>query len=123
MKVVDTVSNKLRDSADIQFVDELFRLKKTKGLWAVVDKIIEHWLKTNPKEYNSFIVDMHEKRDTRLNRHGSDKDKNLRSLLDVPSDVLLRLRVVYKADELPMDKEFFDRMYKKYEFMRVAEKI
>lgn len=123
MQIVDPISNKLRDSEDISFVEKIFGLKAAGKRWELIDTVVEHWRRHNPKKYRSFLIEMDTKRGTRLNATGSNKTKTMRSLADIPEDIIYRLRKIYSPEELQMDKEFFTEMYKRYPFMRVAEKL
>ncbi len=122
MLIVDQ-SNKLRDSEDVQFVDSVLKLRREGKHWEAIDLIITHWANKNPQKYKSFLIEVKDKRDTRLNKHGSNRSKNLRSLLDVPEDVIFMIRKIYSVEELDMDKEFFERLYKRYPAMRAAESL
>jgi hypothetical protein len=123
MLAADSLTGQLRDSQDLQFVDYIFLLKKTRGYWAVIEKIISYWIESNPSQYDSFILDVDKKRDTRATGFGSNKSKSFRSTLDIPAKIIQMIRVVYKADELPMDKKFFDEMWNRYPRFRVATKL
>ena len=123
MLAYDAISEKLRDTKDVQFVDHILQLRAEGKPWEVVDAIVNYWASRHPKQYKSFIVEIEEKRATRENRHASNKSKTLRAIADIPLGVINLIRKVYPPEELPFDKKFVTRMYKDYPSMRVAEKI
>ena len=123
MLIYDGLSEKLRDSTELQFVDKVFELKAKGKLWEVIGLIVKQWQETNPVNYKSFLIDVKTKRETRATKYGSNKSMNLRSVVDVPQDVIYRIRTVYSPDELPMDLAFFKQMYKRYPQWAVAERI
>lgn len=123
MLVYDKLTNKLRPSKDIQFVDKLIGLRALGKHWEVIDEIVSHWQSKNPKKYRSFIIEMDQKRGTRANKYGSNKNKSVRSLVDIPEDIYYLIRKVYTADEMTFDKDFVSGMYKRYPFMRASEQL
>jgi len=118
-----TITARIVKPKDAVFANKVFELKTTKGPWEAIDAIVDYWVSTNPKRYDSFILEVKKKRDSRATKYGSDKGKNIRSTLDVPAKVIEMIRIVFKHDELPMDKKFFDEMWRRYPTFRVAERL
>lgn len=123
MLVVDGPEKKLRDPSDVQFVDKLLALKKAGKHWEAIDEIVSYWRGKNPKRYRSFLIDVAAKRGTRATEYGSNRSKTVRSLLDIPEDVMYTIRRLYPTDQLEMDKKFYLEVYKRYPDWRVAERI
>lgn len=117
------------DMKNVAFVEEVLRLKKKSGSnpWPVIELLIKHWSESSPTEYKSFLIDVTDIRETRKDKKfGSTVDKitggTLRYTLDLPNDVMYRIRKVYDVDELPMDKRFFYEFSKRFPQWRIAEK-
>ncbi len=123
MIAIDPITGNTRNAKQLHFVDRLFELRLAGNRWDVIDEIVKYWAESNPSKYDSFVIDIKNKRDSRATKYGSNKAKTLRSTLDIPTQVVLMIRKVYPADELPMDKKFFDTMWKRYPIFRVAESL
>jgi hypothetical protein len=121
MKVID--GSRLIDSSYVSFVDKVMKTRNELGLWETIDLLVDYWSKENPTVYDSFVIEVGKKRDTRATEYGSDKNKNLRSVLDIPDRLIRMIRVIYNSEELKMDKEFFNKFWKRYAVFRVAEKL
>lgn len=118
------------DMRNVSFVEEILKLKKKSASnpWPVIELIIKHWSESNPTEYKSFLIDVTDIRETRKDKKfGSSKDKvsggYLRYTLDLPNDVMYRIRKVYNVEELPMNREFFMEFARRFPAMKVAEKL
>lgn len=122
MKVVTETGN-IVESAPYSAADRLVNLRNTKTLWEVVAEVVKVWEQTKVKQYRSHLIDLQDKKETRLNKHGSNKDKSLRYIVDVPEDIIRMLRILYDVEDLPMDKPFFRMFGKKFPQYKVAEKI
>lgn len=122
MKVV-TETGQIVESAPYNAADTLVKLRNTKTLWEVVDEVVKIWEQTKIKKYTSHLIDIQDKKETRLNKYGSNKDKSLRYIVDVPEDIIKMLRVLYDTDDLPMDKPFFRNFGKRYPQYRIAESL
>lgn len=124
-----TVHNgKARNLTHVQAVEavvHLINLKEKSGSnpWPVIDAVLDMWRSTQPKEYQSFLINLEETRQTRFDQtFGASKSKDLRYKLDIPQKVIFMLRTIYTNEELPMDKAFFDEWFKRYKKMRIAER-
>lgn len=122
--VPSILSDKYHSAWNVQAADHLISLKEKHqdDIWAVFDGIVEVWESRAPREYDSFIMDTKNTRETRANEFGANKKEGLRYTVDVPDFIINALRMLYTPDELPMDKEFFHEVWKRYPTMRVAEK-
>lgn len=121
--IEDPISGRLVDATSSIFADKLIELRNTKGPWEVIDEIVSFWIKRNPKYWDSFVVHVDHKKSTRATSYGSNKAKTLRSVVDVPQQVLGMIRAMYASDELPFDKDFFMKFAQRYPRFRVAERL
>lgn len=122
MLVVDALTQRIIKSKDAAFLNKVFLTKNTEGVWETIDLLVQQWMESNPKRYNSFVITTEEKRNSRATKYGSNKAKTLREVVDFPQPLHDRIRAIYKADELPLDKEFFRKVWQRYPQFRVAEK-
>ena len=123
MLVVDQLRGQLIESKDALFADRVMRTRDNEGPWAVIDLLIKQWVESNPQKYDSFVMSVDNKRDSRATRYGSNVSKTIREIVDFPQPIHDRIRTIYKADELPMDREFFREIWRRYPTMRVAERL
>ena len=112
----------------VSAVDRLMYLYRTSDMWTVLDEILRFWESTNPKEYKSFIVDLGHTKGTRKVTKGwtgvsIDKDgRTLRYRLDIPLKVVYMFRKLYPVEDVPMDKEFYDKFARRYPKMIISER-
>ncbi len=123
MIIKDALSGQFRHSRDVFFADDVLESKRLKGIWPTITLIIEYWKKSNPQQYDSFIIDIGEKRESRYRKSGASKSGHMRSLLDIPLQVHNMIRAVYRADELTMDATFLRAFAKKFPEFRSANKL
>ncbi|KKP54483.1 MAG: hypothetical protein UR46_C0020G0003 [Parcubacteria group bacterium GW2011_GWA1_33_6] len=123
MKVFNSISNSLVDSEIYSAADLLVKLRNTKGMWEVIDEVLNIWHKNHPKEWKAHLIDIKDLRDTRKNEFASTKDKSLRLVLDIPEKIILMIRKLYDVQECPMDKKWMLKFAKRYPNMVVAEKL
>ena len=129
MKVYDSVSGILRNSADVIAADLLLQMKKTNSSpWPVIDKIFELWASKHPKSWKSYIVRISDiKRTRKESKYASTYDKvhggYLRYTLDIPEKVMYMIRAVYSPEELPMNRDFFISFSKKFPKFKIAGKL
>ena len=122
----DIFGNKI----ELVFIDKYVTLKKKSGSnpWPVIEEAISDWKKIKPKEWEAFIVNVQDLRNTRKDKkYASTTDKVtggiLRYTLDIPYPVMRLIRAVYNVDELPMNKEFFLEFARKFPYFKVADKL
>ncbi len=113
----------LHPASSVKAADHLIKLKKENinNVWPVFEFIIELWKKKTPKSWDSFVIEAETTRNTRANKHASNKKEGLRYTLDIPEWVILAFRKVYSVEELPMDKTFYREVWKRYPIFRIAE--
>lgn len=116
-----------RKAKVIAKADRLIQLKNDKGPWAAIELIFEDWKKTNPTEYEAFIVDVGAKQDTRSSKTGASRDKNsgLRYTMDIPAQPWAMIKVLFGDKEMidPYSKEFFRELGYRFPFLKVAERL
>ena len=115
---------------DISLIDRFITLKRKSGSnpWPVIEECFKVFESKRPTHYKSHLIHIENVRETRKDkRFASTKDKItggiLRYTLDIPQTVMLMIRCVYKADELPMNREFFMEFARRFPKYRVAEKL
>lgn len=120
--MLDPVTGRPINAKTLMFADAVMKAKNEKGPWAVMDLIIQHWSESNPKRYNSFILQTEETRASRGNSYGSNKAKTLRMKVSIPEDVINRFRKIYHSDEFTFDKDFLNKLWERYPQFRIAER-
>jgi hypothetical protein len=123
--ILDSLGRKI-NLDDVAIVDGFFKLKAESGSnpWPVIEKIITFWADKKPSEWRSFLYEIEETRESRADKeYGLSKGKTMRYTLDIPEYVQQVMRVIYSADELPMDREFFIEFAKRFPKMKVASKL
>lgn len=120
----DPLSGRLLQASDALFADRIMDLQKTKSPWVVIDELITYWKKTRPTEWQSFIVDITETRDSRNNEFGSSNRNSGRYLADVPKKIVDAIAALYAGtDFVYNDKKFYHELVKRHPEFKVAEKI
>lgn len=115
-----------RPAHAVQAADKLIKLKTENKPWEAIELIVNIWAKTKPKEYKSYLIDLSDTKETMKDKKfGTTRTRgsNLRRYLDIPDTVMFMIRKLYTADELPMNKEFFQAWARKFPKMKVVEKI
>lgn len=114
----------------LNWIERVTKLKQTSGSnpWPVIDECFNYWAEQSPKRYRSFLVSIDNTRKTRKDpKFASTTDKEtggiLRYTLDIPEEVMFMIRCIYTVDELPMDKEFFNFLAKRFPRFKIANKI
>ena len=120
-----------RKLSDLNAVETLFQLKRDNGSnpWPVIEKCIEIWVKTNPRQWKSFLYELQGVRENRRNKFAASdprKDKQggiIRYTLDIPEKVMFMIRCVYDSSELDMNREFMLEWARRFPKMKIASKI
>ncbi len=123
--IVAVDNGKIRGANDVALADKVIETKNNKGPWNTIDLLVNEWARTSPDDFRAFRVQMDDYRsglfDRKYGRTG-DKDMERRFTMVFPEKLFLMIRSIYKAEELPMDKKFYNEFLQKYPFFRVAEK-
>jgi len=121
-----TYDYQLRSAHAVSAADKLFKLKSENKVWESIEKIVEIWADSRPEEYQSYIFDITEIKASMYDpKFGTTKEKgsNLRRYLDIPDTVMKMIRILYSAEELPMNKDFFIKWGKRFPKMMTVQKI
>lgn len=118
-----------RKLSHINAVERLELLKKKSGSdpWPVIEECFKVWQATNPKQWQAYLVDVEEVRQSRRDKKFATANKDsvhdgiLRYTLDIPEKVMMMIRMIYSPDELDMNKEFFTKFAKRFPQFKVAQ--
>jgi hypothetical protein len=131
MYIFDAFGRK-RKVSDLNAVESLFKLKQENGSnpWPVIEKCVDIWTKTNPRQWKSFLFEVKSTKENRRNKFAASdprKDRQggiIRYTLDIPEKVMFMIRCVYDSSELDMGtSEFIEAWARRFPKMMVAEKI
>lgn len=126
MNDVLTVSNgRIRKGSDLLFVEEVAKSKE-KGIWPTIELLMQFWASKAPEEVKAFKIQIDDTRDNlRDKEFGQTPDKNMNRRLTVvfPQALHDLIRVVFPANELKMDKEFFNEFATRFPAFRLPEKL
>jgi len=126
---------RLAPMSSISAADRLIKKKQAvfeKGgsgdLWEVVDEVLLVWKELRPKEYESSIIAMDFTRESLDDKEFASAKRtkgsgDLRRTIDVPVFFETVLRRIFTIDELPYNKKWYEKLWKRYPAMRVSEKI
>jgi hypothetical protein len=117
----------------VQAIDRLIKLKNTKSHWVVIKEIVRMWAEERPTEYKSFIITLKDTQATRKKKAGlwgkeykgisyDTKGSRLVDMVDIPVRVMKMIRAIYKPDQLPMDKKFFNGFIKRFPKFKIGGK-
>jgi len=118
---------KKRLKSDVDFVDEIIRLKNTKNRWAVIDKLIDRWVKSTPEESHALKIQLADQRETLTDKKfgttKGGKQMERRATLVFPLRLQQMLRAIYSSEELAFDSKFYREFLEHYPQFRIPEKI
>lgn len=126
MIAYDQTTGRVVDSDALQTVDKIIELRNTKSPWEVIDYLIPIWYEKSPEDAEGTMITIKDLKETRKDQeYGRTDDKNMdrRLVLLFPTDLQALIRKVYKAEELPFDKAFFEEFGNRYRAFRIPEKI
>lgn len=112
----------------VQAADKLISLSKTSDKWTVIEEVIKVWESTNPTDYESYLVNLDDVKETRKTSWVGHKEFTgvsrkdgaiLRYTVDIPMKVIYMIRKIYP--ELEMDREFFDKFARKFPKFKISE--
>lgn len=119
-------NGKKRLKADVNFADEVIKLKNSKDHWAVIDLMLERWLKDTPEEFQALRIQIDDHRenlaDKEFGQTTGGKDMERRFTLVFPFKLQAMLRATYAPEELEFDSNFYREFVKRYPNFGVAEK-
>lgn len=119
-------NGKKRMKSDVDFVDHIIRLKNQKDHWAVIEKLIERWVKSAPEESKALKIQLEDHRELLEDKiFGTTKggvDMDRRFTLVFPLRLQQMLRTIYAPEELAFDSDFYNEFAKRFPNFRVAQK-
>lgn len=128
MYLYDSIGRRHKAS-HLNWIVKVCKIKDKSGSdpWPVIEECLNFWASQNPQRYNSFLIDVAETRENRKEKKfASSTDKItggiLRYTLDIPQEVILMIRCIYPADQLPMDRQFYQELARKFPKLKIAEK-
>lgn len=117
---------KKRLKSDVDFADEIIKLKNQKDHWAVVDRLLDRWLRDTPEEIAALKVQIADQKemltDKEFGQTKGGKDMERRFTLVFPLKLQQMLRTIYSSEELEFDSAFYREFVKRYPNFRIAEK-
>ena len=129
MYLYDSVGRRHKAS-HLAWIEQVCKLKDKSGSnpWPVIEECLNFWASQNPMRYKSFLIDVDETRQTRKDRkfgssYHKETNSTLRYTLDIPQEVILMIRCIYTANQLPMNRDFYQEFARKFPKMKVAEKL
>lgn len=120
-------NGKIRGADDVALADKVLETKKNKGVWDTIDLLVEAWAKKTPEEFNGFKVQMEDYRDNlsdpTYGQTNGGRNQERRFTMVFPQRLFLMIRSIYKSQELPMDRKFYNEFGRRYPLFRVPEKL
>lgn len=124
--IIEDASGLPRPSKDVELVEEVIKLKNTKGPWEVIDKLLDAWSKRAADEVDALQIELEDHRENLTDKKfgttkgGTDYDRRFKLIF--PRQLMVMIRAIYRPDELAMDEKFMLEFSKRYPFFRVAQK-
>jgi len=122
----------------VQLADRLIKAKRkytltesdpSKSFWKVIDEVLAVWKATRPDEWQATIIELDETRKSTYNQWGEARKEStkgsghLRRTVDIPVFFERAVRYLYSVDELPFNKEWYQKLWERYPEFRVSEKL
>lgn len=124
--IVITENGKIRRFRDVELVEDIFKIKNTKSHWEVIEKLIQTWQKKTPEDIEALKINLSQYKESLVDKEfgqtAGGKDQERRFTLIFPVQLQTMIRSIYKVDELPFDKEFYNEFATRYPGFRVSEK-
>jgi hypothetical protein len=119
-------NGKIRTSHDVSFAEKAIELKRNKDVWEVIDFLLKRWMSDSPDEVQAFKVHIDNTRDDQIDKKfGQTRDKTMdrRLVVVFPYELQRMIRALYHADELKLDKQFFDEFARRFPAFRIPERM
>lgn len=114
-----------RKIEDIDLAEKIVELRKKKDPWEVIDLLVKAWAQRAADEVDALMIQIDEYKeklvDPKFAQLMESKDQERRFTLSFPKSLMIMIRSVYKADELPMDTKFFATFSRKYPMFKIAD--
>lgn len=123
IQVVDSLTGKVYPSWAVQAVDALFQKLRNKPMWEGIDFLVEVYFKRFPQAGADLKAKQAETRAGHHNRYGSNRDRDMRVVADIP-EALSDLLDYFYHDEIEEDKKgFYRRFVTRYPIFKTPETI
>lgn len=124
--IVIAENGRIRKFSDIELAEDIINTKNKKDHWAVIDKLVKAWAKRAPDDVEAVEINLTQYRETlddkKFGQTLGGKDQERRFKMAFPYSLLMMIRSVYRANELPTDKKFYEDFAQRYPYFRVARK-
>lgn len=88
-------------------------------------RLVKHWGKIAKDDEEAMRVNLDQYRETQTDKKFAStmggQDMERRFIMAMPKKLTLMIRSQYKADELPFDREFYQKFATRFPFFKVAE--
>lgn len=126
-KLIITDNGKVRDMDHIDFAENISKLRASGDMWAVIEELVKFWGKNAKDDEEAMRINLDQYRETQSDSKFATttggKDMERRFIMAMPKTLTLLIRTQYKADELPFDRDFYQKFATKFPFFKVAEQI
>ena len=126
-KLIVSDNGHIRDVDHVEFAEKIGKMRKEGDVWAVIEELVKFWGKNAKDDEAAMKVNIEQYKETTQDKEYATtlggKDMERRFIMAMPKTVMLLIRTQYKADELPFDREFYQKFAAKFPFFKVAEKV
>jgi hypothetical protein len=125
-KIVIADNGQIRDLDDVEFAEDMIKLRNNKNQWEVIDALLKRWATLAPDEVEAISINVTEYKealkDKEYGQTEGGKDQERRFTLSFPVSLQGMIRTLYSVEELPFDQKFYREFGKRYPFFKVAER-
>jgi hypothetical protein len=115
-----------RKKSDIDFVEEVIKIKNKEGIWPTIDKLLQRWLTSSPEEVEALKIEIADHKemltDKEFGQTEGGKKLERRFTLVFPLRLMQMIRTIFSEEELQFDSKFYREFVKHYPNFRVAER-
>jgi len=120
-------NGKKRLKSDVDFVYEVMKTKNSKDKWAVVEMLLNRWIKQTPEEFAAIKMQIGDQKELLVDKEFGQtlggKDMERRFTLVFPFKLQQMLRAVYAEEELQFDSKFYSEFAKRFPRFKIAQKV
>ena len=125
-EIVINENGKIRKVENVELAEQIIKDRHLKDPWVIIDSMVKLWTKNAPEEEEAMKINIEQYREGLVDKEFGQtlmgKDQERRFTMAFPRSLMLMIRTQYKADELPMDKEFFREFGKRYPAFKISAK-
>lgn len=107
--------------------DKVLEARRNNDPWTVIELLVEAWAKKAPEDFRAFKIHLDDTKrnldDPKFGQTPGGKDMSRRLTVVFPQDLMYMIRSIYKSDELPMDRKFFDEFGRRFRIFQIPEKL